>query len=109
MVLEVPVDLAQVTAEVSLLALPPVRMRWDIVKVVRVLILLNCHQARVTHMVALAQILVTLHPIIADDFNGLNLKGWVLEVLEWALIVVPAEHQITADNPLALILHVINQ
>jgi len=97
--------LVQVTAEVSL---PTLR---HIVKVVQALIHPNYHQARAIHTVALDQILVTLHLTTAGDSNDPILKAWVLvlEVLEWAPIVVPAEHQITADNLLAPILHETNQ
>jgi hypothetical protein len=105
-VVPVALALAQVTAEAFLPILPRA-----IVKVVQALILPNCRQVRVIHMVALDQILVTLHLTTAGDSNDPNLKAWVLVlgVLEWVLIVVPAEHQITADNPLALIPHEPNQ
>lgn len=107
MVQVAPVALVQVqvTAEVS----QPALLR-AIVKVVQGLTLPNYHQARVIHMVALDQILATLHLITAGDCNDLIPKVWVLdlEVLEWALIVVRAEHQITADNLLAPILHETN-
>ena len=96
----------QVTVEVSLPALPQA-----IVKVAQVQILPSCHQAKVIHMAARDLILVTLHQTTAGDSNDPNLKAWVLvlEVLEWVLIVVLAEHQITADNPLGPIPHEINQ
>lgn len=106
MVLEVLEVLAKVTDVVFLPTLPRA-----IVKAVQAPILPNSHQARVMHTVALGQILVTLHQTTVGDSNDLNLKAWVqdLEDLEWVLIVVRAEHQITADNPLARTPHETNQ